>query len=80
MNGVWPIVVSIAAGAGVALLFAPAPRQALQATVRIKSYIDLHRLHAEWRSRTAENLGPVWAEAASSRPALHQTSRAVGDE
>ena len=55
MNGnTWLMLVGTAAGAS-ALLLAPAGGKALRATVQAKSYLDLQRLHAEWRARMAEH-------------------------
>ena len=60
------MLVGTAAGAGAAVLLASAPVKALRATVQAKSYIDLQRLHAEWRARMAENSIYSWPQAGNS--------------
>jgi hypothetical protein len=55
MNGSTWLAVGLAAGASVALLFLTARFKALRATVRARSYIDLQKLHTEWRARMAQS-------------------------
>ena len=55
MNGsIWRILAGTAAGASMALLFAPTGVQVLRETVRPRAYIDLQRLQAGRRARIVE--------------------------
>jgi hypothetical protein len=54
MSGSIWLILGTAAGALVALLLGPPRDQARLAALRVEPYVELQKLHAEWRARIAD--------------------------